>query len=160
MYLLTHSLTHSPTHPHTHTHTQSLTPSLPHSLPPSPAHSLTSLHFTSLHFTSLHFTSLTHSLTHSLTYIIIIIITTIIIIIMCQRCLPATGHAERDHKMCGCARKSAEHYFGQRKYGEHTIVLIRSQSLVRSTAEKHNTSARMHNASALGAKVLGCEVLA
>ena len=58
----------------------------------------------------------THSLTHSLTYIIIII--------MCQRCLPATGHAERVHKMCGCARKSAEHYFGQRKYGEHTIVLI------------------------------------
>ena len=43
---------------------------------------------------------------------------------MCQRCLPATGHAERVHKMCGCARKSAEHYFGQRKYGEHTIVLI------------------------------------
>ena len=31
---------------------------------------------------------------------------------------------KRDHKMCGCARKSAEHYFGQRKYGEHTIVLI------------------------------------
>ena len=89
-----------------------------------------------------------------------IIIIIIIIIIMCQRCLPATGHAERVHKMCGCARKSAEHYFGQRKYGEHTIVLIRSQSLVRSTAEKHNTSARMHNASALGAKVLGCEVLA
>ena len=27
-------------------------------------------------------------------------------------------------KWCGCARKSAEHYFGQRKYGEHTIVLI------------------------------------
>ena len=92
--------------------------------------------------------------------IIIIIMIIIIIIIMCQRCLPATGHAERVHKMCGCARKSAEHYFGQRKYGEHTIVLIRSQSLVRSTAEKHNTSARMHNASALGAKVLGCEVLA
>ena len=40
----------------------------------------------------------------------------------------------------------------------HTIVLLRSQSLVRSTAEKHNTSARMHNASALGAKVLGYEV--
>ena len=92
--------------------------------------------------------------------IMIMIIIIIIIIIMCQRCLPATGHAERVHKMCGCARKSAEHYFGQRKYGEHTIVLIRSQSLVRSTAEKHNTSARMHNASALGAKVLGCEVLA
>ena len=91
---------------------------------------------------------------------IMIMIIIIIIIIMCQRCLPATGHAERIHKMCGCARKSAEHYFGQRKYGEHTIVLIRSQSLVRSTAEKHNTSARMHNASALGAKVLGCEVLA
>ena len=43
---------------------------------------------------------------------------------MCQRCLPATGHAERVHKMRGCARKSAEHYFGQRKYVEHTIVLI------------------------------------
>ena len=123
---LTHSLTHSPTHPLTHTHTQSLTPSLPHSLtpslPPSPAHSLTSLHFTSLHFTP------------SLTYIIFIIII-IIIIIMSQRCLPATGNAERDHKMCGCARKSAEHYFGQRKYGEHTIVLIvcrekKHQSLV------------------------------
>ena len=55
---------------------------------------------------------------------IMIIIIIIIIIIMCQRCLPATGHAERIHKMCGCARKSAEHYFGQRKYGEHTIVLI------------------------------------
>jgi hypothetical protein len=57
-----------------------------------------------------------------------------IIIIMYQRCLPATGHAERVHKMCGCARKSAEHYFGQRKYGEHTIVLIvcrkKHQSLV------------------------------
>ena len=120
-HVLTHSLTHSPTHPLTHTHahtlTHSLTPSLPPSLPHSPAHSLTSLHFTSLHFISL------HSLPHSLTYIIIIIIT-IIIIIMCQRCLPATGHAERDHKMCGFARKSAEHYFGQRKYGEHTIVLI------------------------------------
>ena len=38
--------------------------------------------------------------------------------------LTATGHAERVHKMCGCARKSAEHYLGQRKYGEHTIVLI------------------------------------
>ena len=38
--------------------------------------------------------------------------------------------------------------------------LKRSQSLLRSTAEKHNTSARMHNASASGAKVLGCEVLA
>ena len=101
---LIHSLTHSPTHTHTPTH--SLTPFLPH----SPTHSLP-LHFTSLHFTSL---------THSLTYIIIITI----IIIMCQRCLPATGHAERVHKMCGCARKSAEHYFGQRKYGEHTIVLI------------------------------------
>ena len=67
--------------------------------------------------------------------IIITIIIIIIIIIMCQRCLPATGHAERDHKMCGCARKSAEHYFGQRKYGEHTIVLIvcrkkKHQSLV------------------------------
>ena len=56
--------------------------------------------------------------------IMIMIIIIIIIIIMCQRCLPATGHAERVHKMCGCARKSAEHYFGQRKYGEHTIVLI------------------------------------
>ena len=119
----------------------SLTHSLPHSLTHFTSLHFTSLHFTSLHFTSLHFTSLTPSLTHSLTYIIIIIIiiitTTIIIIIiitiiiiiiiiiiMCQRCLPATGHAERDHKMCGCARKSAEHYFGQRKYGEHTIVLI------------------------------------
>ena len=107
-----------------HSLTHSLTPSLPPSLPHSPAHSLTSLHFTSFHFT--------HSPPHSLTYIIIIItiiiiiititiIIIIIIIIMCQRCLPATGHAERDHKMCGCARKSAEHYFGQRKYGEHTI---------------------------------------
>ena len=118
---LTHSLTHSPTHPLTHSpthpHTQSLTHSLTHSLTPSLPPSLTRslTHFTSLHFTSFHFT---HSLPHSLTYIIIIII------IMCQRCLPATGHAERDHKMCGCARKSAEHYFGQRKYGEHTIVLI------------------------------------
>ena len=104
-----HSLTHPLTHSHTHTLNHSLTPSLP-PLPPSLTHSLTStpLHFTSLHFTSFHFT-------HSLTYIIII---------MCQRCLPATGHAERVHKMCGCARKSAEHYFGQRKYGEHTIVLI------------------------------------
>ena len=27
-------------------------------------------------------------------------------------------------KFCGFARKSAEHYFGQRKYGEHTIALI------------------------------------
>ena len=33
--------------------------------------------------------------------IIITIIIIIIIIIMCQRCLPATGHAERVHKMCG-----------------------------------------------------------
>ena len=100
---LTHSLTHSPTHTHTQSLTHSLTPS-----PPSLTHPLTHFNSTSLHFTSLHFT-------HSLTYIIII---------MCQRCLPATGHAERVHKMCGCARKSAEHYFGQRKYGEHTIVLI------------------------------------
>ena len=119
---LTHSpLTHSPTH---HTHTHSLTPSLPHSLPPSLTRSLTHFHFTSpsLQFTSLHFThSLTHSHTSSSSSSSPIII---IIIIMCQRCLPATGHAERDHKMCGCARKSAEHYFGQRKYGEHTIVLI------------------------------------
>ena len=41
-----------------------------------------------------------------------------------QVSLPATGHAERVRKICGFARKSAEHYFGQRKYGEHTIALI------------------------------------
>ena len=37
-----------------------------------------------------------------------------------------TSHraCRKSSKICGCARKSAEHYFGQRKYGEHTIALI------------------------------------
>jgi hypothetical protein len=43
--------------------------------------------------------------------------------------LPATGHAERVRKICGFARKSAEHYFGQRKYGEHTIALIEGSAI-------------------------------
>ena len=43
--------------------------------------------------------------------------------------LPATGHAERVRKICGFARKSAEHYFGQRKYGEHTIALIQGSAI-------------------------------
>ena len=46
--------------------------------------------------------------------------------------LPATGHAERVRKICGFARKSAEHYFGQRKYGEHTIALIAEPGGTRS----------------------------
>ena len=96
------TLTHSLTHSLTHARTHSLPPSLPHSL--------------------------THSLTIIITITIIIIII-IIIIILCQRCLPATGHAERGHKMCGCARKSAEQYFGQRKYGEHTIALIEGSAI-------------------------------
>ena len=87
---------HKHTHSITHTQTHTLNHSLTHSLTPS----------------------LPHSPSHSVRF------TSIIIIIMCQRCLPATGHAERIQKMCGCARKSAEHYFGQRKYGERTIVLI------------------------------------
>ena len=90
-----HSLLHSLASSPTHKHTHSLTHSLPPSLTPS----------------------LPHSPSHSVRF-------TSIIIIMCQRCLPARGHAERIHKMCGYARKSAKHYFGQRKYGEHTIVLI------------------------------------
>ena len=103
MYLLIYLLIHSPTHArtharshpllHTYTHTQSLTHSLPPSRPHSPTPSLP-LHL--LHSTSFHFT-------HSLTYIIII---------MCHWCLPATGHAKRVHEMCGCTRKSAEHYLG------------------------------------------------
>ena len=47
-----------------------------------------------------------------------------LILTICQVWLPATGPAERVRKICGFARKSAEHYFGQRKYGEHTIALI------------------------------------
>ena len=48
---------------------------------------------------------------------------------LCQAWLPATGHAERVRKICGFARKSAEHYFGQRKYGEHTIALIEGSAI-------------------------------
>ena len=43
--------------------------------------------------------------------------------------ISATGHAERVRKICGFARKSAEHYFGQRKYGEHAIALIEGSAI-------------------------------
>ena len=104
-----HSLTHPLTHSPTHTHTQSLTHSLPHSLPPSLTHPLT--HFTSLHFTSFHFT---HSLTHSHTSSS-----------SCASDVYQPQGMQKEFTKCAAALERVQNItLGQRKYGEHTIVLI------------------------------------